>query len=159
MRKDIFIDNNIASKFSNPQDKEYIKLTEWLMFYDQNDIDNKDNYAHLVVSKKLLVEYSRSALNAKSDTSIPSIIDKLLRENRLTIVSNQQIKDFQAVHYTKAVLGKLRSNNEDREHLPLVLLSDRKFALSYDDNFIYDLINFSGFTVLVKKRPEEIPYR
>jgi hypothetical protein len=39
------------------------------------------------------------------------------------------------------------------------LLSDRKFALSYDDNFIYDLINFSGFTVLVKKRPEEIPYR
>jgi len=159
MRKDIFVDNNVASKFSNPQDKEYIKLTEWLMFYDQNDTENKDNYAHLVVSKKLLVEYSRSALNSKSDTSIPSIVDKLLRENRLTIVSNQQIKDFQAVHYTKVVLRKLRSNNEDREHLPLVLLSDRKFALSYDDNFIYDLINFSGFTVLVKKRPEEIPYK
>ncbi len=97
MRKDIFIDNNIASKFSNPQDKEYIKLTEWLMFYDQNDSLNKDNYAHLVVSKKLLVEYSRSSLNAISDTSIPSIVDKLLREDRLIIVSNQQIKDFQPI--------------------------------------------------------------
>ncbi|MCC7026551.1 MAG: hypothetical protein IT265_06325 [Saprospiraceae bacterium] len=159
MRKDIFIDNNIASKFSNPQDKEYIKLTEWLIFYDEKDTHNKDKYAHLVVSKKLLVEYSRSALNAKSDTSIPSIVDKLLREDRLIIVSNQQIKDFQTVHYSKAVLRKLRSNIEDREHLPLVLLSDRKFVLSYDDNFTYDLLNFAGFTVLVKKRPEEIPYK
>jgi len=159
MRKDIFIDNNIASKFSNPQDKEYIKLTEWLMFYDQNDSLNKDNYAHLVVSKKLLVEYSRSSLNAISDTSIPSIVDKLLREDRLIIVSNQQIKDFQTIHYSKAVLRKLRSNNEDREHLPLVLLSDRKFALSYDDNFIYDLLNFAGFIVVVKKRPEEIQFK
>jgi len=159
MRKDIFIDNNIASKFSNPQDKEYIKLTEWLMFYDQNDSLNKDNYAHLVVSKKLLVEYSRSSLNAISDTSIPSIVDKLLREDRLIVVSNQQIKDFQTIHYSKAVLRKLRSNNEDREHLPLVLLSDRKFALSYDDNFIYDLLNFAGFIVVVKKRPEEIQFK
>jgi len=159
MRKDIFIDNNIASKFSNPQDKEYIKLTEWLMFYDQNDSLNKDNYAHLVVSKKLLVEYSRSSLNAISDTSIPSMVDKLLREDRLIIVSNQQIKDFQTIHYSKAVLRKLRSNNEDREHLPLVLLSDRKFALSYDDNFIYDLLNFAGFIVVVKKRPEEIQFK
>lgn len=159
MKKDIFIDNNIASKFSNPQDKEYIKLTEWLMLYDQNDIANKNNYAHLVVSKKLLIEYSRSALNAKSDTSIPAIVDKLLREGRLIIVSNQQIRDFQNIYYSKAVLRKLRSNNEDREHLPLVLLSNRKFALSYDEDFIYDLVNFSGFTVLAKKRPEEIPYK
>ncbi len=159
MKKDIFIDNNIASRFSNPLDKEYVNLIEWLLFYDSKDIVNKDNYAHLIVSKKLLVEYNRSAFNAKSDTSIPVIINKLLSEGRLILVNNQQIKDFQKIHYSKAVLKKLRSNQEDREHLPLVFLSDRKFALSYDDNFSYDLLNFSGFTVLVKKRPEDIPYR
>lgn len=30
MKKDIFIDNNIASKFSNPLDPEYKKLIKWL---------------------------------------------------------------------------------------------------------------------------------
>ncbi len=159
MRKDIFIDSCITCKFSNPQDKEYIKLTTWLMYYNGSDISNKDNYAHLIVSKKLLVEYHRSALNAKSDTSIPSIIDKLLREDRLIVISNQKIKALQAAYFSKSVLRKLRSNKEDREHIPLVLLSERKFALSYDDNFIYDLVNFSGFSVLVKKRPEQIPYK
>ncbi len=159
MIKDIFIDNNIASKFSNPQDKEYIKLTKWLMFFDQKDALNKHNYAHLVVSKKLLEEYNRSALNAKSNTSIPIIIDKLSREGRLIIVSNKQIKDFQALYFTKSVVNKLRCNTEDREHIPLVLLSDRKFGLSLDINFIYDLVNFSGFNVLIRKRPEELPYQ
>ena len=37
MKKDIFIDNNIASKFSNPQDPEYIKLTQWLMYFDSKE--------------------------------------------------------------------------------------------------------------------------
>ena len=41
MKKDIFIDNNIASKFSNPQDKEYIKLTQWLLYFDGTDVENK----------------------------------------------------------------------------------------------------------------------
>ena len=50
MKKDIFIDTNVASKFSNPQDKEYIKLTQWLILFDRDDAGNKDNYAHLVVS-------------------------------------------------------------------------------------------------------------
>ena len=158
MKKDIFIDNNIASKFSNPQDKEYIKLTQWLLKFDENDIENKDNYAHLVVSKKLLVEYHRSAMTASSDTSIPLIIDKLQRQGRLNNISNQDIRDFQTSHFTKTVKRKLKSNNEDREHIPLVLLSDRKYALTRDDNFKYDLENFSGFTVRVEKKPANLPY-
>ena len=97
-------------------------------------------------------------MNAVSDTAIPTIIDKLIREGRLITVSNQQIKDFKSTHYSRRVARNLRSNKEDREHIPLVLLSDRKFALSYDDNFIYDLENFAGFTVRVEKRPEDLPY-
>ena len=158
MKKDIFIDNNIASKFSNPQDKEYIKLTQWLLKFDENDIENKDNYAHLVVSQKLLVEYYRSAMAASSDTSIPMIINKLQSQGRLNNISNQDIRDFQTSHFTNAVKRKLRSNNEDRKHIPLVLLSDRKYALTRDDNFKYDLENFSGFNVRVEKKPSNLPY-
>ena len=59
MKKDIFIDNNVANKFTNPQDTEYKKLTQWLLNFNVDDIENKNNYAHLVVSKKLLAEYLR----------------------------------------------------------------------------------------------------
>jgi hypothetical protein len=162
MKKDLFIDNNIANKFSNPQDKEYIKLTKWLLDFDSSNpenLNNKENYAHLVVSKKLLVEYSRSAQGALSDTSIPMIINKLLKDGRLTIIKNQEIKDFKTIYFTKRVESKLRSNFEDREYIPLVLLSDRKYALTYDISLTYDLRNFAGFTVLVEKRPEKLPYK
>jgi len=157
MKKDLFIDNNVASKFSNPQDKEYIKLTTWLMKYD-NTKGNKEDYAHLIVSQKLLGEYYRSAQGAKSNTSIPIIIDKLLREGRLVKISNREIKDFKSVHFTKGVERSLRSNKEDREHIPVVLLSERKYAISYDENFTFDLVNFSGFKATVAKRPEDINY-
>ena len=158
MKKDIFIDNNIACKFSNPQDKEYIKLTTWLLKYNQGDKANIENYAHLVVSKKILNEYLSSARGALCNTSIPMIINKLLSEGRLIFINNEQIKAFKSKFYTKLVLKKLRSNMEDREHIPLVLLSDRKFALTYDDNLIFDLKSFTRFNVRVEKRPENIPY-
>lgn len=158
MKKDIFIDNNIASKFSNPQDKEYIKLTKWLMNFDINDIENKNNYAHLVVSQKLLVEYCRSAYGSISDTAIPAIIDKLTRENRLVKISKQEIIDFKNQYFTKALQKTLKSNLEDKDLIPVVLLSERKYVLSYDQNFTDDLESFQGHLVNVKKRPEELDY-
>ena len=158
MKKDIFIDNNIATRFSNPQDKEYIKLTKWLMYYDLDDVENKDNYAHLVVSQKLLVEYCRSAYGSSSDTAIPAIIDKLTREDRLVKITKQEIADFKAAYFKPVVVRKLKSNNEDRDLIPVVLLSDRKFALTYDQNFTDDLEDFPGHTVRVEKRPENLPY-
>jgi len=158
MKKDLFIDTNITSKFSNPQDKEYIKLTKWLLKFDEEDVENRNNYAHLVVSNKLLVEYKRSALGATSDTSIPVIIDTLQRQGRLIKKSNQEIISFKQTYFTKAVEKSLRSNNEDRDHIPLVLLSDRKYALTLDNNLKYDLEHFSGFRVRVEKRPENLPY-
>ena len=103
MKKDLFIDNNIACKFSNPQDKEYIKLTKWLLDFDPSNpehVNNKDNYAHLVVSKKILVEYSRSAQGALSDTSMPMIIDQLQKDGRRTIIKSQETKDFKGEEIT-----------------------------------------------------------
>ena len=155
--KDIFIDTNIASRFSNPMDTEYKKLVGWLM---KNDLENPDleNDAWLVLSKKLEMEYNRSNLYPKSMTAIPMIIFKLQREGRLNYISNQQIKDFKATYFTKKVERKLTSNEEDREHIPVVLLSNRKMALSIDDKFLTDLVNFAGFQVVAAKRPEELNY-
>jgi len=159
MKHDIFIDNNIASRFTRPADPEYKKLIEWLMNNRKNEEGDEDDRAYLVVSQKLLSEYYRSCRNDFGKTSIPMIVDKLTKEGRLVKITNQMIKDFKDTHFTNAVVRNLRSNIEDRDHIPVVLLSERKFALTYDINFTYDLEHFPGFTVTVKSRPEDIDYR
>jgi hypothetical protein len=156
--RDLFIDNNIAKNFSNPQDSEYLKLTCWLMNYCVSDVANKHMYAHLVVSKKLLGEYQASSREATSSSSIPVIINKLMSEGRLIIINNDEIKTFKRKYFTKVILKKLRCNAKDREHIPLVLLSSRKYGLSIDDNFVFDLINFPKFKSNIQKRPELLPY-
>ncbi len=153
--KDLFIDNNVASRFTNPLDPEYKKLIVWLLTYDPK---KPENNAYLVLSKKLIGEYSSSTQGANTSTCIPVIINKLIKEGRRNFISNERIKEFQAKHFTKKVQKHLRSNNKDREYIPLVLLSERKFAITIDDNFVYDLTHFPGFTVKAEKRPELLPY-
>ncbi len=70
--------------------------------------------------------------------SIPTIIGKLTRERRLTKITNADIKGFQNKYFTKTVERTLRSNQENRNHIPVVLLSERKFALTNDRNFTFD---------------------
>lgn len=154
MKRDIFIDNNIACRFANPMDPEMKKLITWIM---HNEKDNEDN-AFLVVSDKLLHEYFASCQGAYGMTSIPMIVNKLTREGRLVKISNAEIKEFQHKYFTKKVEKNLRSNQEDRNHIPVVLLSERKYALTNDDKFTYDLEHFPGFKVLVCSRPENMPY-
>lgn len=156
MKKDIFIDNNIACRFCNPIDPQLKELIRWLMASEEgHDGEN----AYLVVSQKLLAEYLSSCRGAYGNTSIPVIIEKLTREKRLIKISNEQIKVFRTTYFSKSVANKLRSNEEDRNHIPVVLLSDRKYALTNDANLTHDLNNFPGFVVLVSNRPEEIPYK
>lgn len=152
--KDIFIDNNVAKNFAKPLDPEYKRLIRWLLKFDA---DLKDS-AHLAVSKKLIAEYKRTSGNAYSGTNIAVIIDKLTQQGRLLMITNQQIKDFKREYFKKRVIRRLTCNREDRDHIPVVLLSHRKYALSLDDDFTRDLINFPGFTVWVEKRPRDLPY-
>lgn len=154
MKKDIFIDTNIACRFTNPMDPEMKKLIAWIMKYDENSQDN----AVLVVSDKLLHEYLASCTGAYGTTSIPMIVNKLTQEGRLTKISNDNIKAFQKMYFTKRVKKVLRSNNEDRNHIPVVLLSERKYALTNDDKFTFDLEHFPRFNVTVSSRPENLPY-
>ncbi|OFX17555.1 MAG: hypothetical protein A2033_00265 [Bacteroidetes bacterium GWA2_31_9] len=155
MKKDIFIDNNIAKNFSSPVDNEYKKLIKWLTHYDD---EKPQKNAHIVVSQKLINEYSRSSVNAKSLTNITVILSIMQKQGRRIFITNQKIKDFQNKHFTKSILKKLKSNIEDREHIPVVLLSERKYVLSLDENFTYDLHQFPKFIVRVEKRPENLPY-
>ena len=156
MKKDIFIDNNIAKNFSNPLDVEYQKLIRWLMFYDPI---NKNKNAFLAVSNKLLIEYYSSSGYSQSNTSIVVLISQLKKENRLNKITNEEIKNFKRLHYKKKIVKNLTCNQKDREHIPVVLLSDRKYALSLDNKFINDLSKFPGFTVKVAKKPSLLPYK
>lgn len=154
--KDIFIDNNVSKNFANPMDPHYKELVEWLIEFDPED---RAINAHLVVSNKLLQEYTGSSGLSLSTTSILMVIAKMQREGRILKVSNEQIKSFQKTHFKKAIEKKLRSNRKDRDHLPIVLLSHRKYALTIDDNFSYDLTHFPGFRAIAAKRPEKLQYR
>lgn len=154
MKKDIFIDNNIACRFANPMDPEMKKLINWIMKNEEGSDDN----AILVVSDKLLHEYMASSQGTYGSTSIPMIVSKLTKEGRLLKISNAEIKEFQRTYFKKKVEKALRSNQEDRNHIPVVLLSDRKFALTNDEKFTYDLEHFPGSQVLVCSRPENLPY-
>lgn len=60
MKKDIFIDNNIACRFSNPMDPEMKKLIAWIMECEEGSQNN----AILMMSDKLLREYGASCQGA-----------------------------------------------------------------------------------------------
>lgn len=104
-------------------------------------------------------EYYSSARNSFSSSSIPIIIDIMTKQNRLITVSNDVIRDFKNNHFSKKILNSLKCNLKDQDHIPLICISDRKYALSYDNNFISDLKSFPGFTIIVEKRPENLPYK
>jgi hypothetical protein len=153
--KDIFIDNNVASRFSRPADEEYKKLLRWLLEY--NEEPEKD--AYLVVSKKLEEEYIGSSQHALSTTSIPYIVEILRRQDRLNFFEKTEIDAFLQTYSTKQVRKKLRGIKKDWNHLAIVMLSDRKMAITIDDDFAYNLYHFPGFTTIVSKRPENLDYK
>ena len=156
MKKDIFIDNNIASRyFSNPVDAEHSKLVDWLRTFNEDE----ETDAYLLISPYLMREYHESNRNATSTTNIVQIIGDLTKQERLVNFTKKEIEAFQNQHYSKKVMKRLLSNNKDRNHIPVVLLSDRKMALSEDDNFLHDLYEFSGFEPVTAKRPENLNYR
>lgn len=158
MKKDIFIDNNIAKNFTEPKDEAYKNLIRWLMEYDKNKPEPDENDAFLVVSQKLLVEYIRSSQHNFRGTSINLITKKLQAEGRLLKIGTEEIKAFKKQHFTPKILKQLKCNEEDRDLIPIVLLSDRKFGLSLDQNFTNDLYKIPGFAPTIADRPENLPY-
>lgn len=161
--KDIFIDNNVAKNFATPIDPHYKKLIEWINEFDENivkkDPKKKLDFAHLVVSQKLLVEYTKSARNCSKLNVITAIIGRLTIEGRIVKKSKEEIEEFMNKHFTKSRVKSLLSNVEDYIHIVCVLLSNRKLCLTYDENLTKDLIWFPQHSVTVSERPEKLNYR
>ncbi len=123
---DIFIDNNIAKNFASPVDKEYKKLINWLISKDEN--------AYLVLSQKIQNEYLESSSQSKSRSNIAAIVNMLRKQGRTNEFSNSEIKQFQQKYFTKIIIKKhnLYSSNRDSNHIPIILMSERKKALTID---------------------------
>ncbi|WP_113661468.1 hypothetical protein [Pedobacter nanyangensis] len=160
--KDIFIDNNVAKNFSNPLDNEYKKLIEWIINYDESIVavepDKKKDFAHLVVNQKLLTEYLRSSYNCFHSTSMPMIIALLTRQGRLIKHNNSLIGELKSQLFSKKILRNILSNEEDHCHICTIIQSNRKKALTYDENLTIDLKSFPNYNIEVSDRPEKIGY-
>ncbi len=159
MKNDIFIDTNVAKNFGNPLDDDYKNLITWLLKHNPKD---KTKDAHLVISQKLFAEYVGSSIGAASQTNIAALVAQLTQQGRLKKISKEEIAAFKSKHFSTAVqkrLVQLRLK-KDEEHLPVVLLSYRKFALVIDSAFRTALEEFPGFTgkIRVESRPKDLPY-
>jgi len=154
--KDIFIDTNVAIRFANPLDENFKELVRWLFNYDELNLTNN---AYLVVSNKLIQEYCQSNRNCSKPTSIPILVDKMTRENRLFKIENQALDQFMTQNFKPKIIKRFLSNVKDHFHIALILMSPRKYALARDDNFIHDLESYAGYLVTVRKRPEDLDYR
>ena len=107
-----------------------------------------------MVSNKLLVEYNKSC-------NIPlfiAIINKLQIENRLVLIKNKTLSDFKKKYISKKVEKKMKSNYQDRNHIPLVLLSERKIAITMDENFTHDIKLIPGFVPIVASSFDDVDY-
>ena len=155
--KDIFIDNNIAKDFANPPNSNYQDLMDWLIKKHKNP----ENNAFLVLSKKLLNEYYGSMTQVKSAENIIIIVKTLTEEGRIQNFTLPKIKEFKRKHYKKRLETSLdlKRLGKDREHIPIILLSCRKYALILDNKFINAIKNFPKFKATAEKKPENLPYK
>lgn len=156
MLKDIFIDNDtLVHNFTVSASNDYKKLMEWLKQYDE---DSPEDNAYLIISNKFQAEYGRSFAHAGPDNTVVAIIDQLTREERLKKKDNREIRIFMQEHFKNRVVRNLRSNRQDWDHIAVVMLSNRRYALTADNNLCYDINHFQGFDALAACDPQHIPY-
>ena len=120
MKKDLFVDNNVAKNFTNPADPEYQKLMAWLF-----------REGHLVITPKLMAEYHASN-QGNFGQSIITIVNQLTISGRLVKISTEEMK---AVKFPKRLDKECLKLNKDYWHLKAILLSNRKIAIIIDKAF------------------------
>lgn len=141
---DLFVDADRSKYFSRPVDPRYRKLIEWLRSDGQ-----------LVVCASLIREYEGAVRGSTSPTTLVALVNHLQRDGRLKRFDRRALNAFRI---RKHVEKRLRSGMKDRDHLKIVLLSDRKLGVSGDGNFRRDVNNFPGYSAVVRRHPSEVPY-
>lgn len=142
--KDILVDNTVAKNFCNPLDPDYKTFIRWVL-----------EEGVLVVTQRLLIEYKATAGSSPANTSMPSLVDYLTRKGRLMHFGRAQLTAFR---FPSRVTKRLRSNWKDHDNVKAVMLSVRKYALSHDAAFRYDVNNYPGFNARAEIRPQDLPY-
>lgn len=142
MKPDLFVDSNVSGHFARPVRPDYKALVKWLC-----------DEGCLVVCSSLIQEYGAAVRGSSSPTTLVAIVDRLQRDGRLRRFSK---KKLQAFPLRKHAPRRLRSNRADHDFIKVVLLSDRKLALSEDKKLTQD-INSCG--ARCGSTPSEIAYR
>jgi hypothetical protein len=145
MSKDLLVDNCIAKNFCNPLDDHYKTFIRWL--FEEGE---------LVVTQSLLRDYYASTAASPSPTNIVIIVAKLTADGRLCRFTKQDLDYFQI---PKRITRCLRSNRKDWDNIKAVMLSTRKFAISLDNGFVFDVNNYPGYSARAERRPQDLPYR
>ena len=110
----------------------------------------------MVVCQSLVREYVTAVRGAKSQTTLPAIVNRLQREGRLRRFTKDELRAFRI---KPSVQRRLRSNRADHDFIKIVLRSDRKLGLSKDQNLARDINTFPGHRAHVARTPSEIDYR
>ena len=142
---DLFVDNDRSAHFSRPVDPAYKQLIRWL---------RSDGY--LVVCQSLIREYHDAVRGSTAPTTLPTLVNHLLSCGRLKRFGKRELEGFRI---SKHVARKLQSGMKDRDHLKIILLSDRKLGISGDGKFRRDLNGYPGYSAIVRRHPSEVPYR
>lgn len=149
MRKDIFIDTEIANTFAGENiSEDYKSLIEWLLSEDD---------ASLVSSKYLRTEYFSGNQDCLKVYSISHIYVELQSRGKINLIQPESIEAFKKQFFNDTTWKKLnckRKNSCDPLHIITIFLSDRRMALIKDNAFIDDLINFPKFGKTVKAQKE-----
>ena len=106
--------------------------------------------------QSLIKEYHAAVQGSTAQNTLVAIVNKLQRDGRLRRFSK---KELQAFPLPKSVRRRLRSNRADHELIKVVMLSDRKLALSKDRRLAQDINDFPGFDARCEDAPSKIPYR
>jgi hypothetical protein len=141
--KDIFVDSCVAVRLENPVDPSLVGLLEWLA-----------EHGAPVITPKILKEYNDS-LDACSSNFI-AIINACQRDGRFIEISNDELK---SLSFSKKIEKKLLSNRKDWWHIKAVILSPRKLAISFDNNFVQDVNNFPGHKARASRSAADLAYK
>ena len=142
MKPDLFVDSNVSGHFARPVRADYKALVKWLR-----------DEGCLVVCSSLIREYGAAVRGSSAPTTLVAIVDRLQRDGRLIRFSK---KELQAFPLGKHAPRRLRSNRADHDFIKVVLLSDRKLALSEDKKLAQDI---NGCGAQCGSTPSKIAYR
>jgi len=163
MKKDIFIDADVANKFASTKDEHLLELINWLL--------ESKNQSFLMMSDYLRNDCFKGNNHCSKEFSICTIYFQLQKDDRLNVKTKKEIKLFQQKFFNKKVWDKLKcttnkkgDKSNDPEHIALILLSDRRIALTEDENLLNGILDFpmkgiGGIKATVAKKPQELNYK